>query len=194
MNKPLGVILAGGRGLRMNGLDKAQCLLGGRPLIDHVFERLAPQVERVAINANGDADRFSRFDVPLLADPFDGFLGPMSGVLAGMDWARGLGASHIVTAATDTPFFPLDMVEKLQEVRASVVVARSAGRRHPVFALWEVSLADQMRTDIAAGARRIGVWADEQGAEAVSFDVSEGDPFYNINTADDLQMAEKFLR
>lgn len=195
--KPGGVILAGGRALRMRGADKAMCQLGGRTLIERVAARLTPQVAGMMINANGDKNRFRGLGIPVLEDSLEGYLGPLAGVLTGMEWARKHGISHVVSAATDTPFFPKDMVVQMQraaQTGAQVVVARSAGRRHPVFALWDVALAEKLRADIEAGARRIGVWADEQGAKAVTFDAGDVDPFFNINTADDLQMAEKFLR
>ena len=105
---PAAVVLAGGRSTRMGGGDKSLELLGSRPLLAHVLDRLGPQASAVAISANGDAGRFSQFDRPVLADTVPGYLGPLAGLLAGMQWAQGLGATHILSMPTDTPFFPKD--------------------------------------------------------------------------------------
>ena len=101
-----GVILAGGLSTRMGGGDKCLRELGGLPILDRVLDRLRPQANPIAINANGDPDRFAAYGLPVLADSIDGFAGPLAGVLAGMDWAHGIGCEWIVTVAADTPFFP----------------------------------------------------------------------------------------
>ena len=113
MTEPLGVILAGGQATRMGGGDKGLLQLGGQSVLGHVIERLTPQVDRVALNANGDAARFAGLKLPVLPDSIDGFAGPLAGVLAGLDWAAEQGADTIVTAAADTPFFPCDLVPQL---------------------------------------------------------------------------------
>jgi molybdopterin-guanine dinucleotide biosynthesis protein A len=113
MKQPLGVILAGGQATRMGGGDKGRLMLGERSILAHVIDRLEPQVAGVALNANGDASRFSDLGLPVIADDLDGFAGPLAGVLAGLDWAAEKGAETIVTAAADTPFFPCDLVPHL---------------------------------------------------------------------------------
>ncbi|HJO51583.1 MAG TPA: molybdenum cofactor guanylyltransferase, partial [Sulfitobacter pontiacus] len=113
MKQPLGVILAGGQATRMGGGDKGLLQLGGQSVLGHVIERLTPQVDRVALNANGDAARFAGLKLPVLPDSIDGFAGPLAGVLAGLDWAAEQGADTIVTAAADTPFFPGDLAPQL---------------------------------------------------------------------------------
>ena len=109
MTGPFGVILAGGQASRMGGGDKILRPLAGRRVIDHVLERLRPQVTQMALNANGDPARFASFDLPVIADSMADFPGPLAGVLAGMDWAAAEGAEHILTVAADTPFFPADL-------------------------------------------------------------------------------------
>ena len=113
------MILAGGRATRMGGGDKGLLPLGGRPILAHVIERLAPQVERLALNANGDPARFAAFGLPVLADSVPGHAGPLAGVLAGLDWAAAEGAEAIVTAAADTPFFPRDLVARAAAAAAA---------------------------------------------------------------------------
>ncbi len=114
MTRPHGIILAGGLATRMGGGDKCLHSLGDRRLIDHVIARIAPQVAGLALNANGDPARFADLGLPVLPDSIEGFAGPLAGVLAGLDWAAGQGASQVVSVAADTPFFPRDLVERLE--------------------------------------------------------------------------------
>ncbi|MGB0439227.1 MAG: molybdenum cofactor guanylyltransferase, partial [Paracoccaceae bacterium] len=112
---PFGVVLAGGLARRMGGGDKALRTIAGRPLMSRVIERLSPQVDRIALNANGDPARFATLGLPVIADSITDYPGPLAGVLAGMDWAAGAGATHIVTVAADTPFFPTDLCKRLTD-------------------------------------------------------------------------------
>jgi molybdenum cofactor guanylyltransferase len=191
-----GVILAGGQSRRMGGGDKCLLALGKRSLLAHVIARLAPQVEALALNANGDAARFSKFGLPILPDSIADWPGPLAGVLAGLEWAADRGFRRIVTVAADTPFFPKDLVERLAASSAApVALAESAGGGvHPVFGLWRVDLAPQLHRDILGGARRVRAWAEAQGAVTVPFDCPEGtDPFFNINTPADLAVARSLI-
>ncbi|KUP95100.1 molybdenum cofactor guanylyltransferase MobA [Tritonibacter horizontis] len=210
MSKPLGVILAGGRATRMGGGDKGLLALGGQTLLARVIDRLAPQVAGLALNANGDAARFDRFDLPVVADSIDGFAGPLAGVLAGLDWAATQGAETIVTAAADTPFFPTDLVARLVAAAGQahpLVLAttprsrdeglKSGGRggvnRHPTFGLWPVALRDDLRTALQGGLRKVVLWTDQHGGREALFDAQPFDPFFNLNTPEDLARAEALL-
>jgi molybdenum cofactor guanylyltransferase len=133
-----GVILAGGRATRMGGGDKGLLPLGGRPLLAHVVARLGPQVDRLALNANGDPARFAGFGLPVVADSVPGHAGPLAGVL---DWAAAKGAEAIATAAADTPFFPADLVAGLRAAAAAAAVPLAVAATppddwHPTFGLW----------------------------------------------------------
>ena len=112
----------------MGGGDKILRPLAGRRVIDHVLERLRPQVTQMALNANGDPARFASFDLPVIADSMADFPGPLAGVLAGMDWAAAEGAEHILTVAADTPFFPADLQARLSAAREAAGVANCSGR------------------------------------------------------------------
>lgn len=177
-----GVILAGGRGRRMGGADKALILLHGQPMICHAIARLAPQVAAVAISANGDPARFSGLGLPVLPDAES--RGPLSGVLAGLGWAAGHDA--IATVAVDTPFFPADLVARLAAAGAPAMAA-SRSDLHPTFALWPLAAAPALRAFLSGGASpRVTDFARSLGAATVAFD--DGD-FRNINTPADLAAA-----
>ncbi len=195
MTQPLGVILAGGQATRMGGGDKGLLPLGGSTILSRVIDRLEPQVAGLALNANGDPARFADLDMPMVADSIGGFAGPLSGVLAGMDWAAGQGASHIVTAAADTPFFPCDLVPQLmlaaERAGADMALAATPGGRHPTFGLWPVALRDDLRRALEDGLRKVVLWTDKHGCGMAEF--PNDDAFFNVNTPDDLARAEAML-
>jgi molybdopterin-guanine dinucleotide biosynthesis protein A len=199
-----GIILAGGLSRRMGGGDKGLRELGGKPLIMHVAERLSQQASPIAINANGDASRFARFGLPVISDVAPDHAGPLAGVLAGMRWAKEAipEARFIVTAACDTPFFPMDLVTKFLlapgGTHPAIVLAKSAGQIHPVFGLWSVALADDLMGALASGTRKVSSWAQEHSHFTVEFplmgvDTKLVDSFFNANTPDELAEAEAFL-
>jgi molybdopterin-guanine dinucleotide biosynthesis protein A len=191
MKQPLGVILAGGRATRMGGGDKGLLALGDRALMDHVIERLEPQVDGLVINANGDPARFSRFDLPVIADSIDGSAGPLAGVLAGLDWAASMGADCIVTAAADTPFFPCDLVPQLQ--LAATPDPRRGTARQPTFGLWPVALRDDLRSALAGGLRKVVIWTEAHGGREAVFPFDDVNSFFNVNTPEDLAKAQEIL-
>ena len=189
-----GVILAGGLARRMGGGDKGLMLLHGQSLIQQVITRLSPQVQHMAINANGDPARFAAFTLPVLPDPVPGFPGPLAGVLAAMDWAASLGGDAVVTVAADTPFFPADLVARLTAAGGpdgfslAATGAPVAPDWHPIFGLWPTALRDTLRRDLLAGQRKVIDWALQNGARPALFD-AQTDPFFNINTPEDLATA-----
>ena len=189
-----GVILAGGQGRRMGGADKALLPLAGRPLIAHAIDRLEPQVERLAISANGDPARFSRFGLPVLPDA-GGSHGPLSGLLAALDWAAPLGATHLVTAPTDAPFAPPDLTPRLLLAAegTGAALARSGGNDHPTFGLWPVSARDALAAFLASGAKpRVRDFAAALHAARADFPADGA--FANLNTPQDLATAEARIR
>lgn len=195
-----GLMLAGGAGRRMGGANKALVLLAGRPLIAHAVDRLAPQVAAIAISANRDADLFSTFDCPILPDHDPRLLGPLTGILAGLRWAGGAGFTHLATAAADSPFAPVDWVKGLAEARtvsdAAITLAASGGRVHPVFGLWPVALIDALSVHLEeSDDRSVMAFARAQGMREVEFAIEgDCDPFFNVNTPDDLDRAHRMMR
>jgi molybdopterin-guanine dinucleotide biosynthesis protein A len=195
------VLLAGGLARRMGGGDKCLRPLAGQPILARVIERARPQVAALMLNANGDPARFAAFDLPVAADVVEGFAGPLAGVLTGMDWARAhrLDCPWVVTIATDTPFFPADLVARMvaavERDGADLACAASGGRAHPVFGLWPVRLADELRAAMLdEGIRKVDVWTARHPLVEVPFAADPIDPFFNTNRPEDLAEAERLLR
>jgi molybdopterin-guanine dinucleotide biosynthesis protein A len=190
------VILAGGQGVRLGGGDKPLRTIAGRPMLDHVLERLKAQVGEVVISANGDPQRLAGYGLPVIPDEASK-AGPLAGILSGMRWARTRGAGRLLTVAGDTPFLPLDLAQRLGEVEAGrIAVASSGGRRHPVFALWPVALEPDLASFLSSSGT-LSVMAFLEPLEPVTvdfpFSLAGGkplDPFFNVNTPEDLAQAE----
>jgi len=201
----VGVVLAGGRSQRMGGREKALLDLAGQPMLAHVLKRFAPQVARVAINANGDPARFASFGLPVIADQVPDHPGPLAGILAAVRWAanEGVGAGRVATVSSDAPFIPADLVARLSGAAAEagdrIVVARSAGRVHPLAALWPLGIAGDLERALATGERRVQRWVEMQGMTVVDFAharIGERsvDPFLNVNAPADLAEAETLMQ
>ena len=198
-----GLLLAGGRSRRMGsaaGGDKCLMTLGGQTVLEHVIERAAPQVQRLVLNANGDAGRFASFGLPVIADSVAEGLGPLAGVLAGLDWAAAQmpDAGFVASFATDTPFFPKGLVQSLSleiERGAELACARSGGRLQPVFALWPVALRHELRHALVEeGVRKVDRWTARYRLSMVDYAVEPIDPFFNLNEPADLAAAETLLQ
>ncbi len=192
-----GLVLAGGLARRMGGRHKAFLELCGRPLLGHVVERLSPQVARVAISANEQAERMQGLAEIVLPDAIPGHAGPLAGILAGLEWLR---RAHpqtpwLLSVAVDTPFFPRDLCTRLRqavEKGAEMAVACSAGRAHPVFGLWPVSAADALREAMQnEELRKIDRFTARYRLAEAAFDGQDFDPFFNINTPEDLTRARQ---
>lgn len=204
-----GVILAGGLSRRMfaeasAGGDKSLLALGATTMLGHVITRLAPQVSRVALNANGDPARFAAFGLPVIADTIEGFVGPLAGVLAGLRWAAACAppSAHIVTVSADAPFLPVDLAARLMAAAAGapsgIAIARSGGELHPVIGCWPVAHADDLEAALRSGVRKVLRWTDTHGTIPVDFPfVAIGgepvDPFFNANTPAELDEARRLL-
>lgn len=201
-----GVLLAGGQSRRMGGGDKCLRHLAGRPILAHVIDRARPQVGPLVLNANGDPARFAAFGLPVAADGVEGFAGPLAGVLTGLEWAvaHAPTCTHVASFACDAPFLPTDLVARLSaaliEQGADLACAASQGRSHPVFGLWPVRLAGDLRRSMVEGeVRKVDIWTARYRLATVDFPMRETpagplDPFFNANHPDDLAAAERFAR
>jgi len=198
----VGLLLAGGLARRMGGGDKALRPLGGRTLLDHVIDRVRPQVAALVLNANGDPTRFAPFGLPVAADSIPDFAGPLAGILAGLDWAAANrpDCRLIVSVPTDAPFLPRDLVARLldgmQAAGAELACAASGGQPHPVIGLWPVWLRDDLRAALAGEAvRKVDRWTARHSLATVEFpeEIPGLDPFFNANRPDDLDRAAALL-
>ncbi|MBK3733922.1 molybdenum cofactor guanylyltransferase [Azospirillum brasilense] len=195
-----GVLLAGGLSRRMGGGDKSLRTLGGRSILERIVATVRPQVGPLVLNANGDPARFAAFGLPVAADVVEGFAGPLAGVLTGMEWARANAPDcrWLASFATDAPFIPNDLVARLaaavEREGADLACARSDGREHPVFGLWRVDLADDLRRAmVEEDMRKVDAWTARYRLAVADFATDPVDPFFNTNRPDDLAEAERLM-
>jgi molybdenum cofactor guanylyltransferase len=193
----IGVILAGGLARRMGGGDKPMKIINGRTILEQVISRFRPQCDDLLLNANGNPDRFAAFGLKVVADSVADYPGPLAGILAALDWAaeHRPSAKWVASAAGDCPFLPRDLVERLHEARrsadATLAVAQSGQQRHPVAALWRVELREELREALLSGVRKIQFWTARYPLAVATWGDQPADPFFNVNTAEDLVEAER---
>jgi molybdopterin-guanine dinucleotide biosynthesis protein A len=186
-----GIVLAGGQGSRMGGVDKGLAPFRGRPLVEHVIARLAPQVDEILVNANRNPEAYAGFGHRVIADEIPGFAGPLAGFERGLAHARG---SLVATVPCDSPFLPMDLVARLRAALeangALVAVARTGAQPHPVFCLMRREVHESLRAFLGSGQRKIDKWTAALRVVEVAFD-DEPEAFANINTRDELAVLEK---
>jgi len=196
----VGLLLAGGQSRRMGGGDKALMKLGDETLLARIIARVRPQVGPLVLNANGDLSRFAVYGLPIAPDVVEGYAGPLAGVLTGLEWARAQAPTceYVASFACDAPFIPHDLVMRLflamAESNADMACAASGGREHPVFALWPVRLADDLRRAVVEdGVRKVDAWTGRYRLARASFATDPVDPFFNVNAPQDMAAAEALL-
>lgn len=193
MTAPLGLILAGGGGTRMGGVSKTKLMLGTQTTLARADARLAPQVLDLGVNANSAVSTTRR----VLPDTMPGSLGPLAGILTGLDWALENGRSHVVTVAVDTPFFPCDLVPRLQLAGErhpqGLAVAATADGLHGTFGLWPTALRDDLVAFLTDGGRKVTGWTDRHNAALATFPETTPPSFFNINTPEDLEVARVWI-
>ena len=193
------LLLAGGQSRRMGGGDKNQLNLGGKSVLHHILDRVDRAGAPTAINANGDPLRFEGYGLPVIADVVDGYAGPLAGILTGLEWIAmdHPKCTHMISLATDAPFLPPDLAHRLYARLgrdAIIVQAQSNGQRHPVFAIWPVALAADLRKAVCEeGVRKIDHFTQRHHCGVVAFSGTP-DPFLNINRPEDFAEAERWLK
>ena len=187
MDGVTGIVLAGGQGRRMGGVDKGLQLLHGKPMVAEVIARLAPQVSEIIINANQNLDAYGRFGHRVVPDAIGGFAGPLAGLHACLGEAK---HALVLTVPCDSPFLPLDLLARLRkELKGNdLAVARTGDQAHPVFSLVRVSVRDHLSKFLSTGGRKIDAWYSTLEVVEVPFD-DEAEAFRNINTRDELNQA-----
>jgi molybdopterin-guanine dinucleotide biosynthesis protein A len=187
MNEVSGIVLAGGQGRRMGGVDKGLQVLRGKPMVAWVLERLAPQVDEILVNANQNLEAYARFGYRVVPDAVGGFAGPLAGLHAGLS-----AAAHplAVTVPCDSPFLPLDLVARLRRALGAhdLAVAKTGEQPHPVFSLVRRAVLGHLAEFLAGGGRKIDAWYASLKVVEVPFD-DEADAFRNINTIAELKDA-----
>ncbi len=185
-----GVVLAGGQGSRMGGVDKGLQPFRGRPMVAHVIERFAPQVDELLINANRNLEEYARFGHRVIADEIAGFAGPLAGFERGLAHAKG---ALVVTTPCDSPFLPKDLVARLRAAlesqEAQLAVAKTGDQAHPVFSLMRRDVHASLAAFLAGGQRKIDKWYAALRVVEVPFD-DEAGAFLNINTREELANLE----
>jgi molybdenum cofactor guanylyltransferase len=194
----LGLVLAGGLARRMGGGDKARLRIGNQTILERVLDRLAPQCVALVLNANGDPARFADTGLPVIPDTVPGFVGPLAGILAGLEWAaqHAPAISDVVSVPGDCPFLPPDLVVRLaaarKEAGTPLACARSGEWRHHVIALWPVKLRADLRSALVEhGLRKIEMFTAPQGVAIVDWPITPVDPFFNVNTPEDMAEANR---
>ena len=186
-----GLILAGGKGSRMGGVDKGLQNFRGRRLVDHVYERFAPQVGGVVINANQNHEEYKTFGVRVVSDAIGGFAGPLAGLHAGLSVSK---RPFLACVPCDSPFLPADLIarlyQRIDESGAELAVAKTGDQPHPVFSLMRRGVLDHLADFLKAGGRKIDAWYATLNVVEVAFD-DEAEAFSNFNTLEELAANEK---
>jgi molybdopterin-guanine dinucleotide biosynthesis protein A len=187
------IILSGGRATRMNGVDKGLVLLQSKPLIQHVIERLTPQVDEILINANRELAQYQALGYPVLQDEVEDFLGPLAGFSLGLQHGK---HDYVLTVPCDSPLLPVDLAQRLMAVlvenNAEIAVATSEDSTHPVFCLCKKTVLPSLTAYLQQGERRVSAWQKSQQYIEVDFsDCNEA--FTNLNTFEDLAALEQKL-
>ena len=186
-----GLILAGGKGSRMGGVDKGLQTFRGERLVDHVYERLAPQVGGIIINANQNHEEYRTLGVRVVSDAIGGYAGPLAGLHAGLSISK---RPFLASVPCDSPFLPADLIERLyqrlDESGAELAVAKTGDQPHPVFSLMRRGVLDHLADFLKGGGRKIDAWYATHNAVEVGFD-DEAEAFSNFNTLEELSANEK---
>ena len=185
-----GIVLAGGQGRRMGGVDKGLQPLRGRPMVAWVIERFAPQVDEILINANQNLERYGALGHRVIPDEIRGYAGPLAGLHRGLTEAA---YELVATVPCDSPFLPSDLIQRLRgaidNTESDVAVAKTGDQPHPVFCLCRKSVLPGLTTFLAGGGRKIDAWYAKLRVVEVPFD-DQPDAFSNINTEDELRAFE----
>jgi molybdopterin-guanine dinucleotide biosynthesis protein A len=184
------LILSGGRATRMGGVDKGLVIFQQKPLVQHVIDRLAPQVDEIIINANREIKQYQSLSYPVLQDETADFIGPLAGFNLGLQHAK---HNYLLTVPCDSPLLPLDLAQRLHSSllnhNADIAVATSDGDAHPVFSLCKKSVLPSLTSYLQQGGRKVSAW--QKSLHYIEVDFSDNsDAFYNLNTVEDLTVLE----
>jgi molybdopterin-guanine dinucleotide biosynthesis protein A len=196
-SKILGVVLAGGKSLRF-GEDKSQVKLNNKSLIDHILSEILTEFKELLIVSNNSI-KFNKSEKISIIGDFKNNLGPLGGVLTAMKWIKDNNKDYqwISTFPTDTPFFKnqilKDFHDKINLKNGKLFFIKSNNTRHNIFGLWSIDLADKLEKDLENGDRKVEDWANKVGVNIIDMQFEKNDPFFNINTKEDLEKAKNIF-
>jgi molybdopterin-guanine dinucleotide biosynthesis protein A len=187
----------------MKRRDKSFLKIGEKTLLDMTIERLGSQSDKMAINTNSYSTKYKRYGLPILHDQVEGFLGPLAGILTAMKWAKNIGSEKVITVAVDTPLFPINLLNELYKnmeysnsdivFAATFVEGIKKEVLHPVFGLWKTYLHNDLKKELGRGVRKVTLWSERHQTSSVCFSSEPIDPFFNINTPDDISLLTEYL-
>jgi molybdopterin-guanine dinucleotide biosynthesis protein A len=194
--KIIGAIIAGGKSSRMGAGEKAFFELAGKSILSRVIDRFGPQTDQLVINANGSGRRFLEFDLMVVPDILKNLTTPLSGLHAALSFANEAKGDVLVTVPSDTPFLPSDLVARLTEkmMASGAAIASSGVQEHYIIGAWNTKLLDDLEHAIAKdGLFRVRDWAQRVSAQKVEWPIHPFDPYFNVNTPEDLRIAERIV-
>ena len=189
------VIMIGGKSSRLGGGIKSLIKINNKKIFDIILERIQPQIDKIIINSNIEDTEISKYKFPIIKDVKQGYLGPLAGIHAGMQWLNKNKpkVDWLLTLPGDTPFIPLNLVSCFKEKIKSdskIILAKSNDKIHPIIGVWHTSLFNSLNEHLESGTRKILEWAKNHPLEFVEFKEKGYDPFFNINTQIDINKAE----
>ena len=192
--KIIPLILIGGKSQRMGGGIKSFIKLNNKDIFSRILERITPQIEKIIINCNIKEKKLTNYGLPIIQDIKKGYLGPLAGIHTAMNWINinEPKIEWLVTLPGDTPFIPFDLISRFKEKLSSkskIIIAQSANKNHPIIGLWHISLYKSLDEELTKGVRKIMSWAELHPIEYINFPISKFDPFFNINTKEDIKTA-----
>ena len=194
-NKIVALIMIGGLSKRMGGGIKSLIKFNNKTIFDRILERTQPQIKKILINCNNDELSIQKFQLPIIKDIKKGYIGPLAGIHAGMNWLikNSPETEWMITLPGDTPFIPSNLIVKFKSKMSNklkIIIASSEKKIHPIIGAWHISLFDNLEDNINQGARKILSWADKHPLDFIEFSHKNYDPFFNINTKEDIEKAK----
>tara|TARA_B110000196_G_scaffold235695_1_gene204191 strand:- start:245 stop:898 length:654 start_codon:yes stop_codon:yes gene_type:complete len=193
-NKMMAMIMLGGQSKRMGGGIKSLIKFNNKLIFDRILQRLKPQINKIFINCNNEEIKLKKYDIPIVKDQKKGFLGPLAGIHAGMKWIKNneRNINWLISIPGDTPFIPTDLVDQLvnkTSKKSKIVLIKSKNKIHPSIGLWHIDLFNDLNISLDEGTRKILTWAEKHPLEYINYSYKSYDPFFNINSKNDLKDA-----
>ena len=195
----MALIMIGGQSIRMGGGIKSLLEFNKKNIFDRILERLTPQIKKIIINCNTEEEKLAKYQLPIIKDLKKGYLGPLAGIHSAMSWGFNNvpEVEWLITLPGDTPFIPDDIISKFQKKiskNTKIILAQSNNRTHPTIGAWHISLFMNLDKHLDIGTRKILRWAELYPIEFINYNFQTYDPFFNINTKDDLEKATNIER